>query len=156
MFYPDTAKTRSYLKLFAENNAKRTGQTELQFSPAMASLNSRPSRQLDIVPVGSEDFIYDYVLKNPNVTNWAIVFNEAKEPNPNIQYQVWYNSTLTAEGIDVFGIQLISFMRGIDEAILSILNDPTATVKAKLNVNLKEWPKVPPLVLSDSIVQQLV
>ena len=142
--------------MFAENNARRTGQSVLEFSQPIVSLNTRPTKQLDFVPVGSEDFIYDYVLQNPNTTNWAIVFNENQEPNPNTQYQIWYNSTSTAEGIDVFGIQLVSFMRGMDEAILSILNDPTATVKAKLNVNMKDWPKVPPLTLSDSIVQQLV
>jgi ABC-type multidrug transport system fused ATPase/permease subunit len=46
-------------------------------------------------------------------------------------------------------------MRGMDEAIMSALNDPTATVMANVDVTLKDWPLVPPIFLSDTIVQGL-
>ena len=155
LYYPNTPKVRSYLNLFSENNAKRTGEAVMKLDAPIVNTKFRPTSEIDFAAVESEDFIYEYLIENPNVTNWAIVFHEEKDPNPNIQYQIWFNSTSTADGVDIFGTQLLSFMRGVDEAILSILNDPTAKIIAKLDVNLKEWPKVQPEVLSDAIVQQL-
>jgi ABC-type lipoprotein export system ATPase subunit len=73
----------------------------------------------------------------------------------NVQYQVWYNSTNIATGIDIFGRQLQSLMRGLDEAIMTVLNDPSATISANMNISMKDWPTVPPSSLSDSVVQQL-
>ena len=36
------------------------------------------------------------------------------------------------------------------------MNDPSAgAVNASINVNIKDWPRVPALTLSDTIVQQL-
>jgi hypothetical protein len=76
-----------------------------------------------MVPVESGAFLYNYVLKNQNVTNWGITFNQERDVNGNlnVQYQVWFNISRIAVGIDVFGSQLQSFMRGMDEAI-SILH----------------------------------
>lgn len=55
----------------------------------------------------------------------------------------------------MFGNQIQSLMRGMDEAIITVLNDPSATVKADLNIKTKAWPTVAPATLSDTVVQQL-
>jgi hypothetical protein len=77
-----------------------------------------------MVPVANSAFMYNYVLKNQNVTNWGVTFNQARDlsGNVNVQYQVWFNISRIAVGIDVFGSQLQSFMRGMDEAISKILS----------------------------------
>ncbi|KAH9245415.1 hypothetical protein BASA81_017124, partial [Batrachochytrium salamandrivorans] len=56
------------------------------------------------------------------------------------QYQIWYNSTRVANGSDVFGRQLVAFLRGMDESIISVLNDPTAKVTANIDITLRDWP----------------
>ena len=53
------------------------------------------------------------------------------------------------------GRSLLSFLRGIDEAIISFLNDPTMKVSANLDVSIRDWPLVPAKILSDTIVQNL-
>jgi hypothetical protein len=86
----------------------------------------------------------------------GVSFSQPANPVPiNIQYQLWFNATNTANGSDIFGRTVLSFVRGLDESIISILNDPTATVTASIDVNLKDWPLIPPTTLSDTIVQQL-
>lgn len=55
----------------------------------------------------------------------------------------------------IVGRSLLSFLRGIDEAIISFLNDPTMKVTANLDVSIKDWPLVPAKTLSDTIVQNL-
>nr|KAJ3422464.1 ATP-binding cassette sub- A member 1 [Polyrhizophydium stewartii] len=156
MFTPATAATQSYMSTFAALNAKRTGETALALEGAWSDLAAIPSRNLDMVPVGSPDFIYNYALRHPNVTAWGITFNQATTNGVNnVQYQIWYNSTRVANSSDVFGRQLVAFMRGLDEAIITVLNDPSATVKASIDVTVRDWPVVPPKTLSDSIVQNL-
>ena len=73
-----------------------------------------------------------------------------------MQYQIWYNSTRVANGTDVFGRQVLAFSRGIDEAIISVLNSNSANINyANLNITVRDWPVVPPLQLSDTVVQNL-
>ena len=74
-----------------------------------------------MVPVPNDDFIYQYVAKNPNTTYFAIKFDKKAGTPINYRYQLWYNSTTVAgsEG-DVFGIEVLSYMRAIDEAIGSL------------------------------------
>jgi hypothetical protein len=55
----------------------------------------------------------------------------------------------------IVGRSLLAFLRGIDEAIISFLNDPTMKVSANLDVSIKDWPLVPAKTLSDTIVQNL-
>lgn len=95
-----------------------------------------------MVSVPSADFIYSYISTNQNVTNWAVTFDSQTSPVNNIQYQVWYNSTRTSDDADIFSLELLSFMRGMDEAIFSALNDPTANVMGTFNVGIKDWPLV--------------
>ncbi|KAH6578232.1 hypothetical protein BASA61_004022 [Batrachochytrium salamandrivorans] len=142
MYTPATTATTSYMQTFARLNAALVG--------------PKPTQQLDIVPVPSAPFIYNYVLQWPNTTGWGISFNSDNTDGiNNIQYQIWYNSTRVANGSDVFGRQLVAFLRGMDESIISVLNDPTAKVTANIDITLRDWPIVPPAVLSDTIVQNL-
>ena len=114
------------------------------------------STVLDIASVPDADYIYDYALLNPNTTAWGITFNQTGTGNAiNIQYQLWFNATATVNGSDIFGRSVLSFVRGLDEAIISTLNDPTGAKVVDISVNMKDWPLIPPSTLSDTIVQQL-
>ncbi|KAJ1330270.1 hypothetical protein BSLG_009585 [Batrachochytrium salamandrivorans] len=67
-----------------------------------------------------------------------------------------FGSTLpTSNGTDIYGREVIAFVRGIDEAIITVLNDPAATIKANIDISVKDWPLIPPTILSDTIVQTL-
>eukprot|EP00842_Homolaphlyctis_polyrhiza_P002456 jgi/Hompol1/3210/HPOL_001591-RA len=156
MFTPDTPATRAYLQVFADQNAKRTGEPALKFESAINDVTFLPNRAIDMVPVPQPEFLYQYTLRNPNVTAWGIQINDVPSATPrNVQYQIWYNGTRVANSSDVFGRQLTSFIRGMDESIVTVLNDPTATVRASIDVTMRDWPLVPPSVLSDTIVQNL-
>jgi len=39
--------------------------------------------------------------------------------------------------------------------LVTYLNDATATVVADIDINLKDWPKIPPSVTGDTVVQNL-
>ena len=68
----------------------------------------------------SADFIYDFSLSRTNVTKWGIHFNIDQSTNYNIQYQIWFNETLIANQSDPYSFEVLSLMRGIDEAICTI------------------------------------
>lgn len=110
----------------------------------------KPSNALDFTPIPNAAFLYSYVLANPNITQFGITFNQTINP-PRIQYQIWYNSSQVSNGTDVFGRPLLSLIRGIDESIISVLNGN----QADMNVQLKDWPIIPPATFSDRIVQTL-
>jgi hypothetical protein len=49
-------------------------------------------------------------------------------------------------------------MRGLDEAIISVLHadeDPASPSTHKINVELQDWPRSPPEFVSDGVVQRL-
>lgn len=143
------------MRSFASKNAERTGYT-LKIDPALSSVDESPTAVRDIIPVPNADFIYDYALKHPNTTAWGVTFNQAAAGLPvNIQYQLWFNATNSANGTDIFGRTVLSMIRGLDEAIISVLNDPAATVSAELDYNVKDWPVEPPARTSDAVVQAL-
>ncbi|KAJ3173237.1 ATP-binding cassette sub- A member 1 [Geranomyces variabilis] len=140
---------------FATNNAARTGEkafaTEAPITDTTAGVTFAPSTQMGMIPVPSSAFIYDYALYSPNITKWGISFTDTPGPPRNVAYQVWYNTTNTANGTDIYGRQLVAMMRGLDEAILTVLNNQPTT----LDVTLKDWPLIPPKTLSDTIIQNL-
>eukprot|EP00842_Homolaphlyctis_polyrhiza_P000564 jgi/Hompol1/1508/HPOL_000597-RA len=145
------------MQTFADKNQQRTGY-QFKLEPAFTDPTAAPSRIFDIVPVPDDKFIYKYAVYNPNVTSWGIAFTQPTAASPiNVRYQLWTNSTATTNStkltLDVFSRDVLSMVRGIDEAIITVLNDPTATVKADVDVGLKDWPLAPPSILSDSIVQ---
>ncbi|KAJ3218065.1 ATP-binding cassette sub- A member 1 [Clydaea vesicula] len=161
IFYtPAEEPYTSFMKTFAELNSKRMNQPPFPIEDPIDDTNFTPTKNLGIVGVPNADFIYDYVFQNPNTTRWGITFNQTKNetgptPNLNIQYQIWYNVSLTANSSDIFGNELLGFVRGLDEAIITNLNDPNAKVTADIDVSLKDWPIIPPSTVSDLVVQQL-
>ena len=74
MFTPDNAAIRSYLSSFAKKNAERTKETPFTFAPSIDDYNLSPSSNLGMVPVIDDDFIYQYSLRNKNVTAWGMAF----------------------------------------------------------------------------------
>lgn len=155
MFTPNTAPFTTIMNVLAKKNAARTGAPVMSIENVLTDNTFRPTTKMGMVPVPDDDFIYQYTLRNNNVTEWGIFFNETTSPRRNIQYQIWYNSTQTINTTDVFGLKLVSLMRSLDEAIISVLNDESGTTIADLDVQLKDWPVLPPSTLSDTIIQQL-
>ncbi|KAH6568256.1 hypothetical protein BASA50_008934 [Batrachochytrium salamandrivorans] len=159
MYTPDTTTNGvNYTKImetFSRLNLPRSGY-QFPFETAMTDYNIAPTKVHGMVPVPDSDFIYNYALKNPNSTAWAVTFNQPVISTPiNIQYQLWFNATNAANGSDIFGRDVIAFVRGLDEAIITVLNDPAAIITTNIDVSLKDWPLIPPGQLSDSIVQSL-
>ena len=148
----------SFLETFATLNAKRTGY-KLKIENVQLNANAAPSGSLDIVQVPSEDFLKQYVIDHPNTVAWGVLFNQSASSSPerlNIQYQVWYNVTTSAKGtVDFVGEDVVAFVRGMDEAIISVLNDPSATVTANLDVGVRKWPHVAAIKVSGAIVTSL-
>ncbi|KAJ3299116.1 ATP-binding cassette sub- A member 1 [Borealophlyctis nickersoniae] len=155
MYTPQNPQIDQFMTVFARKNANRTGESAFKIEQPLSDLSRKPTTKLGMVPVPNADFIYNYTLNNPNTTYWGITFTPTTSPIQNIAYQIWYNASNVANASDIFGRQVVSFMRGMDEAIISVLNDPTATVIADLDVTLKDWPLIPPKTLSDTIVQNL-
>nr|KAJ3419409.1 ATP-binding cassette sub- A member 1 [Polyrhizophydium stewartii] len=142
------------MQTFSDLNQPRVGYA-LNIESPFTDYTVDPTKVYDIVPVPDADFIYNYALKHPNTTAWGVTFSQTAASPINIQYQLWFNATNAANGSDIFGRDVLAFVRGLDEAIITVLNDPTATVKANIDVSLKDWPLIPPSRLSDSIVQSL-
>lgn len=99
--------------------------------------------------------IYDYTLSHPNYTAWGLVFNITTSPTgaPNFRYQIWFNASQTSNGSDLYGPTTFGFTKMLDQSIIS----STGGVPGELNatVILKDWPRIPPNSVNDSIVQQL-
>ncbi|KAJ3275448.1 ATP-binding cassette sub- A member 1 [Terramyces sp. JEL0728] len=153
MYTPDTAAVRSYLSAFAQKNALRTGEPAFDLQSGVTALNQVPLQKVGMIPVANTDFLYRYVVTNPNTTNWGINFDIKTGTVTNIRYQVWYNHSRIANGVDVFGEQLVALTRGLDEAIMSVAGNTPSTVN--FDVKMMDWPVVPPSTLSDTIVQNL-
>ncbi|CAG8495111.1 18204_t:CDS:2 [Cetraspora pellucida] len=150
MYTPDDQTSRTIMQAFADNNFKRTGY-KLNIATSITSLDFIPTSTLGIVPVPNADFIYNYTLNHPNVTMFGIEFSTVPGPPVNYRYQIWFNSTLMANGSDVFGEQVLALQRGVDEAIVTFASNDLQN-PATFNIKLKDWPKVPPSQLNDQIV----
>ncbi|KAJ3064546.1 ATP-binding cassette sub- A member 1 [Podochytrium sp. JEL0797] len=155
MYYPQTAENTQYMQNFVNANKARSG-NQFSISPTpLSDPNYSPSSAdaSTIYPVPSQDYIYTYALNHPNVTRWAVTFDTVVGPPLNVRYQLWYNASLSANGSDIFGRELISMVRGLDEAIITGVNGNTK--QANLDYQLKDWPLIPAVTLSDTIVQTL-
>lgn len=143
MFTPDTADTRAILSIMNSNNEAR-GFSTFSFESAYTSTSTRPSGSLGYVPVPSEEFIYDYLFENPNITQYAISFDiDDGGSSVNYRYDLWYNYTLVANGSDYYSAQLLSTMRALDEAIILYADDPLSSAYSPLlDIKLKDWPTI--------------
>ena len=144
---------------FVQLNNKRSGETLFQLESGWSPRLEAPSKSLGVVPVPSQDFMYDYIDQFQNVTSWGVVFSKATTPrvlsgqskiSTDIQYQIWYNSTnnirlfKAANGAQYsvglrerFADPIVSMMRQLDEAII-------AHLKGDEDLHLDIWTKMFP------------
>jgi hypothetical protein len=152
MFTPDTPQVRTVLNNFLTAHAARSGIT-LSIDSVPSSFYdelSLPTSNLGLIPVPSADFIYDYVLQNPNSTLLGINFNITGDT---YKYQVFYNASLFASTIDssdFFSPQLLYFERTLEEAIFNTTGQPTA-----FNITLRPFPTLPLTRVPDTLSASL-
>ncbi|KAJ3337626.1 ATP-binding cassette sub- A member 1 [Gonapodya sp. JEL0774] len=157
---PSDPVVLSIMSVFAQGQKSRTN-LQWNIETPLTDVNKLPDRVWGLVPVPDADFIYAYSLANPNVTQYAIVWNNnfSVPSAPNYRYQIWFNYTTVGNGSDVFGMDVVSLTRQLDEAIISYANSPNVDAnqiqRAIYDIKLKDWPYIPPSATSDSIVQSL-
>ncbi|ORZ10899.1 ABC-2 family transporter protein-domain-containing protein [Catenaria anguillulae PL171] len=163
MYTPDTPATRLIMRTFSEKNKERTGKA-LELTANALTDTSRPQSKIGIVPVPNPDFIYNYVLTNPNTTQFGVAFQSTL---PTARYQLWYNTTQAANGSDIYAGELLSMQRGLDEAILAVATTENAVSQpdsftvaggldsGRLDVLVKDWPTVAPENVPDTIVSNM-
>ncbi|OUM61279.1 hypothetical protein PIROE2DRAFT_20971 [Piromyces sp. E2] len=130
---------------FVKNNNQRTNnkwETESAKWENWSSenINTEVKEKHDVIHVPNSDFIYDYTLKHPNVTNYGVLF-DVKRVNDltNFRYQLWFNSTSNYNETDSYSTNVAGVARGIDEAIVQFANG-NPNVRAQFNFNLKDFP----------------
>ena len=152
---------------FVKLNNKRLGRPDslkLESSTAWSpQLDSLPKQNLGVVGVASEDFIYSFAERNPNVTAWAVSFstfqstkalnNGAQSQTVNeIQYQLWYNASLTtrlfrikgappfvASGVEPFNDEVAAMVRALDEAIIDHVGGQAGD-NLHLDISTQDYP----------------
>ncbi|KAJ3333077.1 ATP-binding cassette sub- A member 1 [Blyttiomyces sp. JEL0837] len=147
---------RGFMESFAEKNAERTGEDVFIIEDPVTDISFTPTRPMGIIPIPNAEFFYEYILAHPNTTAWGITFDNSDKIIMNIQYQVWYNASRISNGSDWFGSgELAGLVRGLDEAIITKLDNPNVTVGANINITLKDWPLVPASTLVDNVIQSV-
>src|SRR5579862_2280269 len=153
MFTPDTPSVRTLLNTFLERHVARSGYN-LSIDPVPQNFYTdlpAPPTNLGLIPVPSNDFIYNYVIKHPNSTLLGVSFNITGQTS--YKYQVWYNASLfvgTDPVSDFLSPQLLYLERTIEESIFSITGQPT-----KFNVTLRPFPVLPLSLVPDSLTASL-
>ncbi|KAF9912587.1 ATP-binding cassette sub- A member 1 [Linnemannia zychae] len=160
VYSPQTPETTQIMNFFQTQNQARTNQELKVESQVWDDLNSVPKSNMGIVPVPSEDFIYNYALAHPDTIQLGVAFTKQQEAAGPVHwnYQVYYNMThatnisvmsgfaYTKEAgynrissyDDPYGAQLPNMIRAMDEALLTFL-DPQHT-QAELDYSLKSFP----------------
>ncbi|OLY81217.1 ABC transporter A family member 2 [Smittium mucronatum] len=156
MYYPQSTDSDSIMRLFANNNLERTGvsssdKNAINFEGVFdLDVNTPPNKKYGIVSIPNEDFLYNYCLNNPNTTTFGISF-EINKPADIYKYQLWFNTTLQRNDTAAYNTRVLGLIRGIDEAIIGYAGNGNAQIE----VNLKDWPTVPPQQSSQIIVATL-
>ncbi|KAG9066368.1 ATP-binding cassette sub- A member 1 [Linnemannia hyalina] len=162
VYTPQNAETTEIMNYFQTQNQARTNQELKIESTVWDDLSSVPKSNMGIVPVPSENFIYDYALAHPDTIQLGVAFTKQEPVAPattvHWNYQVYYNMThatnitvksgykYTQEAgysreagfDDPYGAQLPNMIRAMDEALLTFL-DPQHT-QAQLDYSLKSFP----------------
>jgi len=152
MYTPDSPEVRTILNNFLTAHASRSGIT-LTIDSVPASFYqelSLPTSNLGFIPVPSADFIFAYVLQNPNSTLLGINFNITGE---SYKYHVFYNASLfasTTDNTDFFSPQLLYFERTLEEAIFNATGQTTA-----FNITLRPFPTLPLSGVPDTLSASL-
>ncbi|KAI3658068.1 hypothetical protein MP638_006804, partial [Amoeboaphelidium occidentale] len=158
MYAPKTERFDRIMSKFSALQAARGVSLDVETSWT-PNVNEAPPREIGIVGTSNANSIYDYLIAHPNVTYFAVVFNEGPDPiDPSlnkIEYQVWHNYSNTQRvfgvkgappfvvtGVEPFNDEVVSLTRGLDEAIYMneagiSNNDPI------FDYSLKDFPETP-------------
>ncbi|OMH83116.1 ABC transporter A family member 1 [Zancudomyces culisetae] len=156
MYTPSNSDTDAIMQRFANKNMQRSGlnsdsSNAIRYEGAFdLGVQDSPKRKYGVVSVPDTQFVYDYVLYNPNTTAFAVSFEVNRNDNQ-FKYQLWYNTTVQRNGTSPYNTRVLGIMRGLDEAIIGYSGNKDANI----DVTLKDWPKVPPKASGDIIISSL-
>ncbi|OMH81972.1 ABC transporter A family member 1 [Zancudomyces culisetae] len=156
MYTPSNSDTDAIMQRFANKNMQRSGlnsdsSNAIRYEGAFdLGVQDSPKRKYGVVSVPDTQFVYDYVLYNPNTTAFAVSFEVNRNDNQ-FKYQLWYNTTVQRNGTSPYNTRVLGIMRGLDEAIIGYSGNKDANI----DVTLKDWPKVPPKSSGDLIISSL-
>ncbi|KAF9353916.1 ATP-binding cassette sub- A member 1 [Mortierella sp. AD094] len=163
VYAPSTPETTQIMNYFQTKNQARTNAALTIESNVWSDMSNVPRNNLGIVPMASDQFIYDYALTHPDTIQLGVVFTK-ETPATGLagpikwNYQVYYNMThatnmSTLPGFqytkeagfsrnsnsdDSYGALLPNMVRAIDEALLTFI-DPQHQ-QADLDYSLKSFP----------------
>ncbi|KAG0002499.1 ATP-binding cassette sub- A member 1 [Entomortierella chlamydospora] len=165
VYAPLTPETTQIMSYFQTKNQARTNAALTMESNVWSDMSSVPKENMGIVPMASDQFIYDYSLAHPDTIQLGVVFTKetpaAGATGPiKWNYQVYYNMThatnmSTLPGFkytkeagfnrisgsdDAYGALLPNMVRAIDEALLTFI-DPQHQ-QADLDYSLRSFPTV--------------
>ncbi|KAH9275949.1 hypothetical protein BASA83_001756 [Batrachochytrium salamandrivorans] len=140
---PSDVNYTKILETFSILNQKRVGY-RLNFEQPFTNYSTPATQIYDIVQVPSSQFIYNHTLQQSNVTAWQLHLPSLWQL-PLLMFNTRCGTTIrnVASGSDLYGRDLVSFVRGMDEAIISVLNDPTATITADWIYRFRTWAELP-------------
>jgi len=107
-------------------------------------LKTEVKERHDIIHVPNGKFIYDYVAKHQNYTNYGLIFDIKNTTGvTNYRYQVLYNSTLHFNSTErhSLSMRIVSIARGLDEAIVKYANN-NPNITTKFNIEVKDFPVI--------------
>ncbi|KAI1302826.1 ATP-binding cassette sub- A member 1 [Mortierella claussenii] len=163
VYAPPTPETNQIMNYFQTKNKARTNKALTLESEVWQDSATVPKKNMGIVPMPSEQFIYDYSLAHPDTIQLGVVFTK-QAPAAGVagpiqwNYQIYYNTShatnmSTVSGFkyskeagynrqanmdDPYGVLLPNMIRGVDEALLTFL-DPQQQ-QADFDYSLKSFP----------------
>lgn len=98
VFAPSTAETNQIMNYFQTKNQVRTNAALQVESQVWEDLNSVPKNDMGIVPMPSEQFIYDYALAHPDTIQLGNDLQSMMDTLRNCRFVLPYKSQLTTVG----------------------------------------------------------
>ncbi|KAF9332558.1 ATP-binding cassette sub- A member 1 [Podila minutissima] len=142
VYAPQTTETTAIMTYFQNQNQARTQQALTIESQLWQDMTAVPKMNLGIVPMPSDQFIYDYALAYPD-TIQLVYYNMSHATNmstfPGFKYSREAGDNRVAIADDPYGVLLPSMIRGLDESLITFM-DP-AHEQAHLDVNLRSFPR---------------
>ncbi|KAF9434890.1 ATP-binding cassette sub- A member 1 [Entomortierella beljakovae] len=163
VYAPLTPETTQVMNFFQTKNQARTNAALKIENDIWSDMSRVPKDNMGIVPMASEEFIYDYTLAHPDTIQIGVVFTK-ETPATGVSgpikwnYQIYYNSSHATnmsamagfkyskeagdsrnrESDDSYGSLLPNMIRGMDEAMLTFF-DPQ-NQQADLDYSLRTYP----------------
>ncbi|KAF9582643.1 ATP-binding cassette sub- A member 1 [Lunasporangiospora selenospora] len=162
-YTPQNEETTAIMKHLQTKNTARTNKAISMVDNVWSSMENVPSSNMGIVPLPSEDFLYDYALRHPDTIRLGVAFTKEEAATPadptRWSYLIYYNQTYAtntsvlpgfrysaeagsnrrSSADDPYGVELPNLVRAVDEALLTHL-DPGYT-QADFDIDLMSYPK---------------